>query len=163
MARKKQQNLWNKIIYLFLTFAVFICADSYLSDFVVSNITDGYNFPSNPVITLNYVKNTGAAFSILHEYPYLLIALSVVALIFLFVYIIRHAGTMTYVGIFWLSLMMSGIFCNLIERVHLGYVRDYFYLLQFDFPIFNVSDIFINVSVVAIVILLLKRAQLKQL
>ena len=163
MARRKHQNPWNKIIFLFMSFALFICIDSYLSDFILENINDGFNIPKNGFLTFSYVKNTGAAFSILHEYPYLLIILSVIALIFLFVYIIRHASNMTYVGIFWLSLMMSGIFCNLIERVHLGYVRDYFYLIKFNFPVFNISDIFINVGVIAVIILLLKRAQLKQL
>jgi len=118
---------------------------------------------NNDIFYLNYVKNTGAAFNILHNYPFLLIALSVTALVFLFTYIIRHAGTMSYSGILWLAIMMSGIFCNLFERIQLGYVRDYICLKFMDFPIFNISDIFINISVIAIILLLLKRTQLKQL
>ena len=164
MARKKQpQNLWSKIIYLFIMLAGCICANCYLSDLITSNINRGFNFPPNDFVTLSYVKNTGAAFSILQNYPLLLEILAVLALVFLLAYVIRHAGTMSYTGITWLTVLMSGIFCNLFERMTLGYVRDYFYFKFVEFPIFNISDIAINVSIVAIIYLLLTRAQLKQL
>lgn len=163
MARKKQpQNLWSKIIYLFLIFGVFVFTNLYCSDWIVQQINSGTNI-SNSLFSLNYVKNSGAAFSILHNYPFLLIALSVTALVVLFSYIIRHAGTMSFWGIFWLAVMMSGIFCNLYERVMLGYVRDFINLNFVNFPVFNFSDMLINISVFAIIILLLKRTQLKQL
>ena len=119
--------------------------------------------PSNPVFDLIFIQNTGAAFSILQNYPLLLEILAVLALVFLLAYVIRHAGTMSYTGITWLTVLMSGIFCNLFERMTLGYVRDYFYFKFVEFPIFNISDIAINVSIVAIIYLLLTRAQLKQL
>ena len=143
--------------------AGFICANCYLSDLITSNINRGFNFPPNDFVTLSYVKNTGAAFSILQNYPLLLEILAVLALVFLLAYVIRHAGTMSYTGITWLTVLMSGIFCNLFERMTLGYVRDYFYFKFVEFPIFNISDIEINVSIVAIIYLLLTRAQLKQL
>ena len=163
MSRKKQpQNLWIKISYLFLIFAIFVGTNLYYSDWIVNQIKTGLSI-NNSIFSLNYVQNTGAAFSILHNYPYILIVLSVLALVILFSYIIRHAGTMSYVGIFWLAVMMSGIFCNLFERVQLGYVRDFINLKFINFPIFNFSDILINIGVIAIVLLLLKRTQLKQL
>ncbi|MBR1943766.1 signal peptidase II [bacterium] len=163
MARKKQpQNLWIKITYLFAIFAVLVCLNLYLSDFIVQQIQGGLTI-NNEIFSLNYTQNKGAAFSLLHNYPYILIVLSVAALVILFSYIIRHAGTMSYNGIFWLTLMMSGIFCNLFERVQLGYVRDYIDLNFVNFPVFNLSDMSINIGVFVIIILLLKRAQLKQL
>ncbi len=163
MARKKQpQNLWSKIVYLFLTFGIFVFANLYFTDCIIHQIKNGISLNNN-VFSLNYVQNSGAAFSLLQNYPILLIILSIVALVFLFSYIIRHAGTMSYAGITWLSVMMSGIFCNLYERVMLGYVRDFVSLNFIDFPVFNISDMLINISVIAIIILLLKRAQLKQL
>ncbi|MBR1942218.1 signal peptidase II [bacterium] len=163
MARKKQpQNLWIKISYLFIVFCLFVFINLYCSDWIVHQIQGGLTL-NNDIFYLNYVQNTGAAFNILHNYPFLLIALSVIALVVLFSYIIRHAGTMSYAGILWLAVMMSGIFCNLFERVQLGYVRDYISLKFVEFPVFNFSDIFINISVIAIILLLLKRTQLKQL
>lgn len=163
MSKKKQPpKLWIKILFLFVTFTLFVIVNSYFSDLIIHQIQSGLVF-NNEFISLSYTQNTGAAFSILHNYPFLLIAFAVIALVFLFSYIIRHAGTMSYYGIFWLSLMMSGIFCNLFERVQLGYVRDFFNLNFIDFPIFNISDLSINISVIAIIILLIKRTQLKQL
>ncbi|MBR2525419.1 signal peptidase II [bacterium] len=163
MARKKQpQNLWSKIAYLFLIFGIFVVANLYCSDWIINNIQNGFQV-NNEIFSLNYVKNSGAAFSILHDYPFLLIVLSVIALVVLFSYIIRHAGTMSYYGISWLAIMMSGIFCNLYERVMLGYVRDFINLTFINFPVFNFSDVLINIGVIAIVVLILKRTQLKQL
>ena len=146
----------------FLTFGIVVFANLYCSDLVINKIQSGINV-NNALFSFNYVKNTGAAFSILHDYPFLLIIFSVVALVILFAYVIRHAGTMSYNGIFWTTIMMSGIFCNLYERVMLGYVRDFINLKFINFPVFNFSDMLINIGIFAIVILLLKKTQLKQL
>ena len=164
MARKKQtQNYWIKISYLFIIFVAFVTINLYFSDLIIHEIQSGDLLVNNDIFSLNYTQNTGAAFNLLHNYPFVLIGLSVTALVLLFAYVIKYAGTMTYIGLFLISLMMSGIFCNLFERVQLGYVRDFIELRFVDFPIFNFSDIAINVSVIAIIFLLLKRAQLKQL
>lgn len=163
MARKKQpQNLWIKITYLFVIFILLVFLNIYFSDFIVEQIRSGLVI-DNSLFSLNYTQNTGAAFSILKNYPFLLIALSVIVLVTLFAYIIRHAGTMSFNGIFWLTLMMSGIFCNLYERIQLGYVRDFINLKFIDFPIFNISDISINIGVLVIILLLLQKTQLKEL
>ena len=58
--------------------------------------------------------------------------------------------------VFWIALLVAGIFCNLGERILLGYVRDFFKLNFVNFPVFNISDIFINVSVFAIVFIIIK-------
>ncbi len=163
MARKKQpQNLWIKISYLFLIFGIFTFTNLYISDYITELIKQGLEINNN-VFSINYMQNTGAAFSILKEYPFILIALAVIALISLFAYIIRHAGTMTFNGIFWFSVLLSGIFCNLYERVILGYVRDFINLKFINFPIFNFSDILICTSIFIIIILLLTKTSLKQL
>ena len=41
----------------------------------------------------------------------------------------------------------------LYERIHFGFVRDFFKLNFIDFPVFNISDIFINIGVFVILIL----------
>lgn len=163
MARKKHHSALNKILFLFFLFGIFICANRYLSDLILSNLRKGINLPQNNIITFDYVQNNGAAFNILNGNTTLLILLALIALIFFFAYIIKNAETMSYMGIFWLSLIMSGIFCNCIERVSFGYVRDYFNLIFIKFPVFNISDIAINIGVLAVIILLFKRVRLSQL
>ena len=57
---------------------MFIVANCYFSDLLIHQIQSGRGF-NNEFISLNYTQNTGAAFSILHDYPFLLIALAVIS------------------------------------------------------------------------------------
>lgn len=162
MAKKRQpQNFWSKITYIFVTFAVFVFANLYLSEFIIDNYEN--LLIDNPVLSLTYAKNSGAAFSILSQYPFVIIAISVTVLVILFAYMIKHAGSMSFYGIFWIDMILSGVFCNLLQRVQYGYVIDYFNLKIVNFPIFNLSDVAINVGIFVVLILLLKKAQLSQL
>lgn len=147
-------NKISKIIYLIVCFVFFLISDLYLSDMLMKNISRGYAFSSN-IIALTYVKNTGAAFSILHDSREFLIILSVAALIIMFAYIIKHIKSISMKGIFFASILAAGIAGNLHERIAFGYVRDFFELKFIDFPVFNISDIFINIGVIALIILIL--------
>ena len=131
----------SKIIYLIVCFVFFLFSDLYLSELLVKNIARGFAF-SSKVIALTYVQNSGAAFNILNNSREFLIILSVVALVVIFGYIIKHAK----------SISMKSH-----ERIVFGFVRDFFELKFVDFPVFNISDIFINIGVFALIILILIR------
>ncbi len=149
----------SKFIYFAVCYVFFIFTDLYLSNMMVEQLTSGYKL-SNPVFTLNYIKNTGAAFSILQNSRELLIILSMIALVLLALYVIKHIKTISLKSIFFISLLSAGIAGNLHERIVYGYVRDFFQLNFINFPVFNISDIFINVGVIALIILiLLKRTK----
>jgi len=49
----------------------------------------------------------------------------------------------------------------LYERIYFGYVRDFFKLNFINFPVFNISDIFINISVILLIIIIIKNKYLK--
>ncbi len=147
-------NKASKFIYFITCYVFFIFTDLYLSQIMVEKITGGYTL-SNPVFSLNYVKNTGAAFSILQDSRELLIILSVVALVLLAMYVINHLKSISLKMCFFITILSAGIAGNLHERIALGYVRDYFQLNFIHFPVFNISDIFINVGVIALIILIL--------
>lgn len=51
------------------------------------------------------------------------------------------------------AMLVSGVICNTYERITLGYVRDFINLKFIEFPVFNISDILINLGVLAIIIL----------
>ena len=51
-------------------------------------------------------------------------------------------------------MIASGAVGNMIDRVSLGYVVDFFYFKLIDFPIFNVADIYVSVSCVLLAVLL---------
>ena len=54
-----------------------------------------------------------------------------------------------------LTVLLSGAFGNLIDRCINGYVIDYFYFKLIDFPIFNVADCYVTISVAIILIMIL--------
>lgn len=76
--------------------------------------------------------NTGAAFSLFQGQRYVLIAVSILVIIF----ILKYYGEKKYQ--FPLTLILSGTIGNLIDRVFLGHVRD-FIDLKF-WPVFNIAD-----------------------
>ncbi len=144
----------GKYVYLTVCFVFFIFCNFYLSNELVFNLTNGFKY-SNEIITLNYIKNTGAAFSILKDSREILIILSVAALVLILLYVIKHIKSLSMKSIFFIALLSAGIAGNLHERIAFGYVRDFFQLNFVNFPVFNIADIFINIGVIALIIMIL--------
>lgn len=144
----------SKFIYFVICYVFFIFTDLYLSNILVDKLIHGYRL-SNPVFSLNYIKNTGAAFSILQNSRELLIILSMIALVLLALHVIHNLKSISLKSCFFIALLSAGIAGNLHERIIYGYVRDYFQLNFINFPVFNISDILINVGVIALIIMIL--------
>lgn len=144
----------GKYIYFAICYIFFIFANIYTSNIIVENLTNGFTL-SNPVFSLNYVKNTGAAFSILQDSRELLIILAVTALVLLLLHVIHNIKSLSLKSCFFIALLSGGIAGNLHERIAYGYVRDYFHLNFVHFPVFNLSDILINIGVISLIILIL--------
>lgn len=146
----------SKFIYLIVCFVFFLISDLYLSNEIVRNISNGFTL-SNPVFRLNYVRNTGAAFSLLPNAREFLIILSVVVLTLFFIYVYNRLKSISLKTIFTISILCAGIAGNLHERIVYGYVRDFFELTFVNFPVFNISDILINIGVIILIILILAK------
>lgn len=144
----------SNFLYFIITFIFFISCNLYSSEILVKKLLNGYEY-SNEIFSLNFIKNTGAAFSILQNSRELLIVLSVTALVLLLLYVIKHLKYISMKFLFFIALLSSGIAGNLHERILYGYVRDYFQLNFVNFPVFNISDIFINIGVIALIIMIL--------
>lgn len=95
-----------------------------------------------------FVKNTGAAFSILQDNTFLIIIITFCFLVFLNQYIIKEKYS-TKLSILSFGMIMGGIFGNLFDRLIYHAVIDYlsFSFLGWDFPVFNFADISITVGV----------------
>ena len=146
----------SKYLYFSVCFAFFVFVTLYLSDMIVSQLMNGLSY-SNEVFSLNYVENTGAAFSILKDSREVLIIASVAAICLIISYVMRNIGEISMKTMFFLAMLAAGIGGNLHERIALGFVRDYIQFNFVEFPVFNISDIFINVGVIAVIIILLKK------
>ena len=147
----------NKIIYFFVSLIFFIVFDIYFSTLIIEDLR--FHTTSNPILDLVFVQNTGAAFSILENYKIFLISFSIFAIISIFLYLFRNIEKFSTFSSYWIAMLTAGISCNLYERIEFGYVRDFFKLNFIDFPIFNISDIFINISVLALIIIIIKKRQ----
>lgn len=143
----------TRIIYFLITTLFFIIFDVYFSNLILSNVE---NIPSNSFLELVFIQNTGAAFSILQNSRWFLILFSFFAIFWIIWNMIKNINRVSMLAIFWTALLISGICCNLGERIFLGYVRDFFKLNFVNFPVFNISDIFINLGVFAIVFIIIK-------
>lgn len=144
----------NKFIYFITSFSFLTCANIYFSNLIAEKLANGWVF-SNCLLKIVYVQNTGAAFSIMQDSTKFLIGLSIIALWVIFYYIIKNITNLSMKSIFFVSFLISGILGNLYERFFFGFVRDFFDLNFITFPIFNISDIFINIGVLGIIILIL--------
>lgn len=131
---------------LIWVFAVLTFMVDQLTKYLVSNTFD--YLQSLPVIPrifhLTYVHNYGAAFGILQNRRglFILVSATVIALIVYF-YKQLPKGWLTQVA---MGLVLGGTLGNLIDRLRLGYVIDFF-----DFrvwPVFNIADSAIVIGVI---------------
>lgn len=106
------------------------------------------------IFELHYLENRGAAFGMLQNQKVFFVIIAAVMLMFITYTLIKIPHNKHYYALeFLLILVASGAIGNLIDRVRLGYVVDFFYFKLIDFPIFNVADIYVSVSCVFLVIL----------
>lgn len=98
---------------------------------------------------ITYVKNTGAAWSMMAGKRTLLSLVAAAAILVMIYYMDKARREHNRLTSAALALMIAGAAGNLIDRLMLGYVRDFlnFYIFGYDFPVFNVADICLCVGV----------------
>ena len=144
----------GKYLFFIASFAFWMFLALFTSKLIVDNITSGHQY-SNAIFSLHYLKNTGAAFSLLQNAREFLIIVSIVATTFLFMFVHNNIKSINLISVSFIALLGAGIMSNCHERIVLGYVSDYIHLNFMNFPIFNVADIFITIGVIALVGILL--------
>lgn len=97
--------------------------------------------------SLFYVKNTGAAFSILENNTLFLIAISICFLIGMYFYI-RKERDFSNLFSWALGILLGGVFGNLCDRIIHHAVIDYllFQIFSYEVPVFNFADLSITVG-----------------
>ena len=102
---------------------------------------------------LTYVQNTGAGFSLFEGFGMTFFAIVTIVALILIGYIYFMVNDYRYQ--LALALVFSGAIGNFIDRLVLGYVRDFFiiYILRSPFPVFNVADICITIGFAILLII----------
>lgn len=104
------------------------------------------------VFHLTYIENRGAAFGMLQNARWLFITVTFIACAVLVFLLIRDRKKMHTLMRVCFALILAGALGNLIDRVFLGYVRDMFYFVPIDFPVFNVADSAITIGFVILIL-----------
>ena len=136
---------------------VLVLADQFTKSLAVAHLKDkpAFNIISG-VLELNYLENKGAAVGRLqHQRAFWIgVAVGILSVIGYVLYKMPDEKKYRLLHVL-LSLIAAGAIGNMIDRIRLDYVVDFIYFVLINFPIFNVADIYVSVSTVALVILLL--------
>ena len=101
-------------------------------------------------VSLTYLQNRGAAFSILQDQQLLFAVITLVVVVGAIWYLHKHMEDS-----FW-TLIIAGGLGNFIDRISQGFVVDMFHLDFINFAIFNVADSYLTVGVIILLIAMLK-------
>lgn len=108
------------------------------------------------VLEFSYLRNNGAAWGIMSGAKSIFVIFTFIVLGVLLYVVVRTPSDKRYFPFrCFLILLCSGASGNLIDRIVNGYVNDFIYFKLIDFPIFNVSDMYVTVSMCILVILIL--------
>lgn len=144
----------NKMKKIITFSSIFLVIDIVVKLIVKTNMELYQNIKIfNNFFYITYVKNTGAAWSILSGKQLLLIIFSMIVIIGLLIYLYRKKDYNKLETIAY-GLVLSGTIGNLIDRVIYGYVIDYlnFYIFNYNFPVFNIADACIVIGIMLLFI-----------
>ena len=139
-----------------LVIVALIALDQWVKFEIVKNIQLGGVKPFIPkILSLTYLRNTGAAFSILENQQWLFAVITLVVIGAAIWYLSKHIK-----GSVWLlsalSLIIAGGIGNFIDRMRQGFVVDMFQLDFINFAIFNVADSYLTIGVLVLIVMMLK-------
>ena len=103
------------------------------------------------VLSLLYVKNTGAAFSMLQDNTIFLTVINALFIIVLHL-LIKKEKNLSKFSCLSLGMIMGGMFGNLLDRIIHHSVIDFIYISIINFPIFNIADMGITIGVLLLMI-----------
>ena len=133
-----------------------ILFDQLVKSYVVKTIALGEIKSWIPnLVSLTYLQNRGAAFSILQDQQWFFALITFVVMGVAVWYLHKHIED-SFWTVFGLILIIAGGLGNFIDRVSQGFVVDMFHLDFINFAIFNVADSYLTVGVVVLLLAMLK-------
>lgn len=106
------------------------------------------------VLALNYSENTGAGWGMFKDHTEALIVITAICMAAVLAYLIICPRTKKLIRL-PLVLILAGGLGNLVDRIALGYVRDFIQFTFMDFPIFNLADNFLTIGTAWLIIVLI--------
>jgi signal peptidase II len=131
-----------------ITAAIVVILDQWTKWLAFKGLTPGESDSILPGISLGQTRNEGIAFGVFAGRPWIVFSLMAIALGVLVWFYAHNRGRP---GL-WLAtgLLLGGAIGNAIDRISLGYVRDFINFPHF--PTFNVADMAITFGVIVLVL-----------
>ena len=132
-----------------LIIASIIASDQLSKLWIRTHLAIGESTPLIGRLSLIHIRNTGSAFGLLANQTFLIIVISIAALLFILLFL-RYISPTTTLSIVAIGLLMGGALGNLIDRLRFGSVTDFIYFRlwgNFHWPAFNIADASIVVGV----------------
>jgi signal peptidase II len=127
--------------YILILLGVIIL-DRVVKWLVYTNMDLGQTIPIiDNIFHITYIRNTGAAFSIMEGQSAFLIGLPILFIVAAIVFMFIRRKSLEPMLCVALCFICGGGLGNLIDRIAIGYVVDMFDFRVF--PVFNVADIFV--------------------
>ena len=136
--------------------AALIVIDQLVKAYVVQNLALGEIKSWIPnLVSLTYLQNRGAAFSMLQDQQWFFALITFVVMGVAVWYLHKHIEDSWWL-VTGLVLIIAGGLGNFIDRVSQGFVVDMFHLDFINFAIFNVADSYLTVGVLVLLLAMLK-------
>ncbi|HKM33267.1 MAG TPA: signal peptidase II [Lachnospiraceae bacterium] len=155
MIKNKTKIKW---LYIFLLMMVLAIAFDQVTKILVLQNLRGKEAVSiiDGVLELQFFSNTGIAWSMLEGQILFILFTGIILLAAVLFCVIKLPNQKKFHIIYILTGILSGgAIGNMIDRIRLGYVVDFIYFSIINFPIFNVADMCIVISIIIIGILFL--------
>ena len=111
------------------------------------------------IFFITNIKNSGASFGLFQSRTNVLVVVSIIAVILIIILKIKLNLNSIIYNIS-LGFVLGGAIGNLLDRVFIGEVTDFFYFVYFP-PVFNVADSFIVIGF-GVIILIISKKYLKK-
>lgn len=144
----KEYKLWKSYLYACIACVILTGFDQFTKHLAVTHLMNQPSFVLIPgVFELQYLENRGAAFGLFQNKQILfLLGAFMIFLVIVYFYAKIPHQRRYYLMRIYAVLLVSGAVGNMIDRIRLKYVVDFFYFSLIDFPIFNVADCYVVVA-----------------
>ena len=136
-APSRSGRAWYRDPLLFLALAAALGLDQLTKWLIASNMAWGQSIPEEGFFRITFVHNTGSAFGLFQGHGVILSIIAFVA-VGAMIWLYRSSPMPSLLMRVALGLQMGGAIGNLIDRLRLGYVVDFFDVGPW--PVFNIAD-----------------------
>ena len=146
------------MVYILSGIFIFFIAMDQLSKSLAVNMLGqvGAVQSFNPhFIRFEYRENTGMAWGLLPNARVYFIIVTLILAAFLVFLLVRYRKLLPKLSKVALTVILSGAIGNLIDRIFLGYVRDFIAFDFIEFPVFNIADCCVTIGAVLLAVSLL--------